>query len=64
MAGHTRRLGTARDKRVTHGNPGYGVGIQMQKSYLRIKSKPQVNIKSCNFLIKNLYYIQYARLGF
>ena len=29
MAGHTRRLGTARDKRVTDGNPGYGVGIHM-----------------------------------
>ena len=24
-----RRLGTARDKRVTHGNPGYGVGIHI-----------------------------------
>ena len=29
LAGHTRRLGTAPDKRVTHGNPVYGVGIHI-----------------------------------
>ena len=33
LAGHTRGLGTARDKRVTQGNPGYGVGIQILKEF-------------------------------
>ena len=31
LAGHMRGLGTERDKRVTHSNLGYGVGIHMVK---------------------------------
>ena len=38
LAGHTRRLGTARDKRVTHGNPGYGVGIHIDIKFDRLLS--------------------------
>ena len=47
LAGHTRRLGTARDKRVTHSNPGYGVGIhvlQRDKKELINKNFKQIKV--------------------